>query len=206
MSKIITIHPDSPQLRLIRLVVDALKKGEVVAYPTDSSYALACHMGDKKALDRIRQIRQIDEKHHLTLVCKDLSEISNYARVGNDHYRLMKSNTPGAYTFILEASKEVPKRLMHPKRKTIGLRIPDHAITQAILEELGEPFMSTSLILPGKTQALVEPWDINEQIGHSVDLIVDGGYCADEDTTVVSFLDEVPQIVRQGRGSASILG
>ena len=206
MSKIISIHPDTPQLRLIRLVVDALKKGHVVAYPTDSSYALACHMGDKKALDRIRQIRQIDEKHHLTLVCKDLSEISNYARVGNDQYRLMKSNTPGAYTFLLEASKEVPKRLMHPKRKTIGLRIPDHAITQAILEELGEPFMSTSLILPNDTQALVEPWDINEQIGHSVDLIVDGGYCADDDTTVVSFLDEVPEIVRQGRGDASILG
>jgi len=205
MSTILTIHPDTPQVRLVRQVVEALRKGQVIAYPTDSSYALACLMGEKKAVDRIRKIREIDDKHHLTLVCRDLSEIATYARVANDQYRLMKSNTPGAYTFLLEASREVPKRLLHPKKKTIGLRIPDHAITQSILEQLGEPFMSTSLILPGADEALVEPWDINEQIGHAVDLIVDGGYCADEDTTVVSFLDEVPQIVRQGRGDASIL-
>jgi len=206
MSKILTIHPTTPQIRLVRQVIDALNKGQVIAYPTDSSYALACHMGDKKALDRIRQIRQIDEKHHLTLMCRDLSEIATYARVANDQYRLMKSNTPGAYTFLLEASREVPKRLLHPKRKTIGVRIPDHAITQAILDQLGAPFMSTSLILPNEEQALVEPWDINEQVGHLVDLIIDGGYCSDEDTTVVSLLDEIPEIVRQGRGDASILG
>lgn len=203
MSQFFSIHPETPQQRLIKQAVEIINKGGVVAYPTDSAYALACHMGDKQALERIRQIRRIDEKHHLTLMCRDLSEIATYAKVDNQVYRLLKNNTPGAYTFILLATKEVPKRLLHPKRKTIGLRVPDHAITLALLEELGEPLMSTSLILPNEEDALNEPWEIRDTLQNQVDLVIDGGYCANAESTVVSLLDDAPEIIRVGAGDPS---
>lgn len=200
MSQYFSIHPENPQSRLIKQAVEIIRQGGVIAYPTDSGYGLACHMGDKSALERIRDIRRIDEKHHLTLICRDLSELSSYARVDNAAFRLIKNNTPGPYTFILQASREVPRRLMHPKKKTIGLRIPDHPITQALLEELGEPLMSTSLILPGEEEPMVEPWEIRDTLEHQLDLVIDGGYCGIEPTTIVSLLDDVPEIIREGVG------
>lgn len=200
MSQFFAIHPENPQARLVRQAVDIIRQGGVIAYPTDSGYGLGCHMGDKSAVERIRAIRQIDDKHHLTLICRDLSELSLYARVDNTAFRLIKNNTPGPYTFILQATREVPRRLMHPKKKTLGLRIPDHPITQALLEELGEPLMSTSLILPGEEEPMVEPWAIREALEHSLDLVIDGGYCGNEPTTIVSLLDDVPEVIREGVG------
>ncbi|WLD56770.1 L-threonylcarbamoyladenylate synthase [Salinispirillum sp. LH 10-3-1] len=200
MSQFFAIHPETPQLRLIRQAVMIIRDGGVVAYPTDSGYALGCHLGDKNAVDRIRAIRQIDDSHHLTLICRDLSELSTYAKVENSAFRLLKNNTPGPYTFILNASREVPRRLMHPKKREIGLRIPEHPITMALLEELGEPLLSTSLIMPGEEDPRVEAWDIRETLEHSLDLIIDGGYCGFIPTTVVSLLDDVPVILREGAG------
>ena len=176
MSRILVIHPINPQFRLIDTVVAVLKDGGVIVYPTDTGYALGCHIGDKNALERIRKIRELDNKHNLTLVCRDLSEIAIYAKVGKSAYRLIKGLTPGPYTFILPATREVPRRLQHPRRRTIGLRVPENPIAKAILESLSEPIMSTTLILPNEETPMVDAQEINERIGHAVDLIVDGGY------------------------------
>jgi tRNA threonylcarbamoyl adenosine modification protein (Sua5/YciO/YrdC/YwlC family) len=199
------IHPDNPQLRLIRNAVDIIRQGGLVIYPTDSSYALGCQIGDKGAMERIRRIRKLDDKHNFTLVCRDLSEISTYAKVGNTEYRLLKTLTPGPYTFIHKATKQVPRRLQHAKRKTIGIRIPDNPIAQALLDELGEPLMSSTLILPGDEMPMTDPYEMRDLLGHEVDLVIDGGYCGLEPTTVVEMVDEVPQVVRQGLGDASLL-
>ena len=200
MSQFFSIHPENPQLRLIRQAVEIVRAGGVIVYPTDSAYALGCQIGDKKALDRIRQIRQLDKHHNFTLMCRDLSELSAYARVDNQVFRLLKTYTPGPYTFILDATAEVPRRLMHPKRKTIGLRVPGNPIALALLEELGEPLMSVTLIMPTDEYPLTDPYDIRDTLEHHVDLIVDGGYCGLEATTVVDLSGEVPQITRQGVG------
>ena len=192
MSQFFTIHPENPQLRLIRQAVEIVRAGGVIVYPTDSAYALGCQIGDKKALDRIRQIRQLDKHHNFTLMCRDLSELSAYAKVDNQVFRLLKTYTPGPYTFILDATAEVPRRLMHPKRKTIGLRVPGNPIALALLEELGEPLMSVTLIMPTDEYPLTDPYDIRDTLEHHVDLIVDGGYCGLEATTVVDLSGEVP--------------
>jgi tRNA threonylcarbamoyl adenosine modification protein (Sua5/YciO/YrdC/YwlC family) len=200
MSQTLVIHPRNPEPRLIRQAVDCLLKGGVIVYPTDSTYALACHMGDKEALEKIRRIRQLSDKHNLTLMCADLSAIATYAKVSNSAYRLLKAYTPGPFTFILDATAEVPRRLMHPKRKTIGLRIPDHPVSQAILAELGEPIMSTSLILPGHDQPLTEIYEIEEQLGRQVDLIIESGACGIEPSTVIDLVGGVPEVIRVGLG------
>lgn len=205
MSQYFTLHPENPQPRFIKQAVDIINKGGVVIYPTDSSYAIGCHLGDKKAMDRIRLIRQLDKNHNFTLVCRDLSEISKYAIVDNLNYRLMKSLTPGPYTFILPATREVPKRLLHPKRKTIGIRVPDNAVCSALLEELDQPLMSSTLTLPGEDYPLTDPYKIRVKLENMVDLIVDGGYSGNDATTVVSLIDEKPEILRQGLGSVDWL-
>ena len=202
MSQFYQIHPDNPQQRYIDKAVDIINSGGVIVYPTDSGYALGCHIGDKAAMERIRDIRQVDAKHNFTLVCRDLSEISLYAKVDNSAYRLIKNYTPGAYTFILKATKEVPQRLRNPKRKTIGLRVPDNHIAMALLGTLGEPLMSSTLILPGEDIPLTDPYDIRDTLEHSLDLIIDGGYCGIEPTTVVDLTNDVAVVTRQGLGSS----
>lgn len=204
MAQFFQIHPDNPQLRLIRQAVEIIRQGGVVIYPTDSSYALGCHIGDKGAMERIRRIRQVDEKHNFTLVCRDLSEISTYAKVDNQQYRLLKTLTPGPYTFIHPATKQVPRRLQHAKRRTIGIRIPDNRIAQALLDELGEPLMSSTLILPGDELPLTDPYEMRDLLGHQVELVIDGGYCGFEPTTVVDMEGEVPVVTRAGKGDASL--
>ncbi|MEJ6539167.1 MAG: L-threonylcarbamoyladenylate synthase [Halioglobus sp.] len=203
MSQFYQIHPENPQARLIRNAVDIIHNGGVVVYPTDSGYALGCHIGDKTALDRIRRIRKLDDKHNFTLVCRDLSEIATYAKVNNTSYRLLRHTTPGAYTFILQATSEVPRRLMHPKRKTVGLRVPDNAIAAALLADLGEPLMSVTLIMPGDEFPLTDPYDIRETLEHEVDLVIDGGYCGMEPTTVVDLADDRSVILRTGKGDVT---
>ena len=203
MSQFFQIHAQSPQPRLIKQAAEIIQKGGVVVYPTDCAYAIACHIGDKKAVERLKQIRQLDDNHHLTLVCEDLSQIATYAKVDNEAYRILKSHTPGAYTFILKASKEVPKKLLHPKKKTIGLRVPDNAIAIALLKELGEPMLSSSLILPNEELPLIDPYDIRQTLEHSLDLIIDGGYCGMEVTSVVSLVDGEVEVLRQGMGDTS---
>lgn len=203
MSQFYQIHPENPQARLIRNAVDIIHNGGVVVYPTDSGYALGCHIGDKTALDRIRRIRKLDDKHNFTLVCRDLSEIATYAKVNNTSYRLLRHTTPGAYTFILHATSEVPRRLMHPKRKTVGLRVPDNAIAAALLADLGEPLMSVTLIMPGDEFPLTDPYDIRETLEHEVDLVIDGGYCGMEPTTVVDLTDDRSVILRAGKGDVT---
>ena len=203
MSQFYQIHPENPQARLIRNAVDIIHNGGVVVYPTDSGYALGCHIGDKTALDRIRRIRKLDDKHNFTLVCRDLSEIATYAKVNNTSYRLLRHTTPGAYTFILQATSEVPRRLMHPKRKTVGLRVPDNAIAAALLADLGEPLMSVTLIMPGDEFPLTDPYDIRETLEHEVDLVIDGGYCGMEPTTVVDLADNSSVILRAGKGDVT---
>ncbi len=205
MAQFFQIHPDNPQPRLIRGAVETLRGGGLIIYPTDSSYALGCRIGDKAAMDRIREIRRLGPNHNFTLVTRDLSEISQYAKVGNEQYRLIKTLTPGPYTFLLKATRQVPKRLQHPKRKTIGIRVPDNAISQALLEELGEPIMSSTLMLPGDEMPLTDPYDIKDTLGHAVDLIIDGGYCGFEPTTVIDLTDDAPTIVRQGKGECAHL-
>jgi tRNA threonylcarbamoyl adenosine modification protein (Sua5/YciO/YrdC/YwlC family) len=204
MSALVTIHPDDPQPRLISQVVECLNAGGVVIYPTDSSYAFGCRIGEKDALDRIRQIRRLDHNHNFTLVCRDLSEIAAYAKVDNTAYRLLKAYTPGPYTFILPATRQVPRRLQHPKRKTIGLRVPDNAITQAILAALGEPIMSSTLALPDEELPMTDPYDMRDVLGERVDLIVDGGYCGYEFTTVVDLTGGVPSVLRVGKGDVNV--
>ncbi|WP_456405740.1 L-threonylcarbamoyladenylate synthase [Thiolapillus sp.] len=204
MAQFFQIHPENPQPRLVRQAVEILRGGGVIIYPTDSSYAIGCHVGDKAAMDRIRQIRRLDDKHNFTLVCRDLSEISQYTKLGNQQYRLIKSLTPGPYTFILKATKQVPKRLMHPKRKTIGIRIPDNRIALALLEELNEPILSSTLILPGEELPMMDPYDMKQTLENQVDLIIDGGYCGYDPTTVVVMEDDEPWIARHGKGDASL--
>lgn len=202
MSQFFEIHPDNPQPRLIRQAVDILRNGGVAVVPTDSCYAIVCHLGDKSALERILRIRQLDNRHNFTLVCRDLSEISTYARIDNSAYRLLKAYTPGAYTFLLRATAEVPRRLQHPKRKTIGIRVPDHPILGALLMEHGQPLMSTSMILPGSELPETDAETIRDKLERQVDLIVDGGSCGIEPTTVVDLTEPAPQVIRHGRGSA----
>lgn len=203
MSQFYQIHPENPQARLIRHAVEIIREGGVVVYPTDSAYALGCQIGDKKALDRIRRIRKLDDKHNFTLVCRDLSEIATYAKVNNTAYRLLRHATPGPYTFILQATSEVPRRLMHAKRKTVGLRVPDNAIATALLADLGEPLMSVTLIMPGDEFPLIDPYDIRETLEREVDLVIDGGYCGMEPTTVVDLVDETPVVLRAGKGDTA---
>ena len=200
MSQLYQIPPDNPQARLIHHAVEIIRDGGVVVYPTDSAYALGCHIGDKNALDRIRRIRKLDDRHNFTLVCRDLSEIATYAKVDNTAYRLLRHCTPGPYTFILRATSEVPRRLMHPKRKTVGLRVPDNRIAAALLEDLGEPLMSVTLIMPGDELPLIDPYDIRETLEREVDLVIDGGYCGMEVTTVGDLADDSPLIMRAGKG------
>lgn len=204
MSQFFRIHPVNPQLRLIRQAVEILQGGGVIVYPTDSAYALGCHIGDKKAIDRIREIRRLEQDHHFALVCKDLSDIGVYAKVSNTAYRQIKHATPGPFTFILPASREVPRRLVDSKRKTIGLRVPDNEICHALLSELGEPIMSTTLILPGDQYPLTDPDEIRLMMEHQVDLIIDGGFGHLESTTVVNLESDYPEIVREGMGDIDL--
>jgi tRNA threonylcarbamoyl adenosine modification protein (Sua5/YciO/YrdC/YwlC family) len=200
LSQFYQIHPDNPQARLIRNAADIVRGGGVIVYPTDSAYALGCQIGDKNALDRIRRIRKLDDRHNFTLVCSDLSEIATYAKVDNAAYRLLRHCTPGPYTFILKATSEVPRRLMHPKRKTVGLRVPDNRIAAALLADLGEPLMSVTLIMPGEEYPMIDPYDIRDTLQHEVDLVIDGGYCGMEPTTVVDLADDTPMVLRVGKG------
>jgi tRNA threonylcarbamoyl adenosine modification protein (Sua5/YciO/YrdC/YwlC family) len=206
MSQFFQVHPDNPQLRLIKQAAQIIDAGGIVALPTDSCYALVCHLDDKNAVERLRRIRAVDDKHHLTLLCRDLSEISSYARVDNRQYRLLKATTPGPYTFILEATKEVPRRLSHPSRKTIGLRVPENRIAHALLEELGQPLLGTTLILPGQGEPLTDPDDVRELLERQVELVIDGGACGLEPTTVLDLTGEEPVLIRQGRGNVAPFG
>lgn len=203
MAQFFQIHPENPQQRLILQAADIIRKGGIVVYPTDSAYALGCHIGDKDALERIRTLRKLDKNHNFTLMCRDLSEIATYARVDNQVFRLIKNHTPGAYTFILEATADVPRRLMHPKRKTIGLRVPDNPIALALLEELGEPLMTSSLLLPGDELPMTDPYDIRDTLQQHVELVIDGGYCGLEPTTVIDLTGNAPELIRQGKGDFS---
>ena len=206
MAQFFEVHPENPHTRLLKQAVALLERGGIAAVPTDSSYALVCHLDDKAAADSLRRIRGVDDKHHLTLLCRDLSELANYARVDNKQFRLLKAATPGPYTFILEASKEVPRRLSHPSRKTIGLRVPEHAITLAILEELGQPLLGSTLIMPGETQPLNDPEEIRERLEKQLDLVIDGGPCVCEPSTVIDLTGAEPVLVRAGRGSLAPFG
>jgi tRNA threonylcarbamoyl adenosine modification protein (Sua5/YciO/YrdC/YwlC family) len=203
VSQYFQIHPLNPQARLIQQAVAIVRGGGVVAYPTDSAYALGCQLGDKAALERIRRIRKLDDKHNFTLVCRDLSELGTYARVDNTAYRLIRNHTPGPYTFILKATDEVPRRLLHPKRRTIGLRVPENPIALALLESLGEPLMSVTLLLPGEDLPMTDPESIRERLEHELDLVIDGGACNTELTSVIDLADDVPSVIRVGRGDVS---
>jgi tRNA threonylcarbamoyl adenosine modification protein (Sua5/YciO/YrdC/YwlC family) len=205
MSQFFQIHPVNPQARLIRQAVEIIRAEGLIVYPTDSSYALGCPVGDKRGMERIHRIRALDGKHNFTLVCRDLSEIATYARVDNRAYRLLKSLTPGPYTFILSATHEVPRRLQNPKRRTIGIRVPDHAIVQALLAELGEPLMSSTLMLPGAEMPETDPIEIRERLEHDVDLVIDGGLCGLEPTTVIDMSSGAPEVVRVGCGPVDML-
>jgi tRNA threonylcarbamoyl adenosine modification protein (Sua5/YciO/YrdC/YwlC family) len=204
MTQYFQIHPDNPQPRLIRQAAEIIDAGGIVALPTDSSYALVCHLDDKDAVDRLRRIRGIDDKHHLTLLCRDLSEIANYARVDNKQYRLLKAATPGPFTFILEATREVPRRLSHPSRKTIGLRVPENAIAQSLLEQLSQALIGTTLIPAGSDAPLNDPDEIRDNLQRQVELVIDGGSCSLGPTTVVDLTGDSPVVLRRGRGDASL--
>ena len=203
MTHFFTIHPENPQLRLIKQAAAMVRDGAVIVYPTHSCYALGCHLGDKDAVARIRQIRGVDENHYMTLMCRDLSELARYARVSNPQFRLLKNNTPGSYTFILDATKEVPRRLQHPKRSTVGIHIPDHPVALALLEELGEPLLSSTLILPNEEQPLNDAEEIRNCLDHQVDLVLDGGAVGLEPTTVVDLTGDTPVLVRRGKGDVA---
>jgi tRNA threonylcarbamoyl adenosine modification protein (Sua5/YciO/YrdC/YwlC family) len=200
MSQFFQIHPENPQKRLIKQAVDILRSGGVIVYPTDSAYAIGCRLGDKQASDRIKRLRRLDDKHNFTLVCRDLSDIGVYAKVDNTQYRLLKTYTPGPYTFILGATSEVPRRLLHPKRRTVGVRVPKNAIVEALLGEFGEPIMSSTLILPGETDPMTDPEEIRDTLEHELDLIIDGGFCGVDATTVVNFTGDTPEVTRVGKG------
>ena len=203
MSQFFAIHPETPQARLIQQAVSIIQGGGVIVYPTDSAYALGCQLGDKKAMERIRRIRSLQENHNFTLVCRDLSELGTYAHVDNTTYRLLRHATPGPYTFVLEATREVPRRLIQPKRKTIGLRVPDHPIPQALLHALNEPLMSATLIMPGDDYPMTDPYDIRHYLEHEVDLVIDGGFCGLEATSVVDLTGPTPVVLRAGVGDVS---
>lgn len=200
MSQFFQIHAENPQVRLVRQSVEIIRQGGVIVYPTDSAYALGCRIGDKAALDRIRQLRRLDDKHNFTLVCRDLSQLGEYAKVDTSAFRLLKAHTPGPYTFILDATREVPRMLLHPKRRTIGLRVPGNPIAHALLAELGEPLMSVSLVLPGDEHPLSDPYEIRDRLEKLVDLIIDGGYGSLEASTVISLLGGEPEVLREGCG------
>ena len=206
MAQLFSVHPLNPQLRLLRQAAQLIDHGAVAAIPTDSSYALVCHLDDKPAADRLRRIRHVDERHHLTLLCRDLSEIANYAKVDNVQYRLLRQVTPGPYTFILEATREVPRRLSHPSRKTIGIRVPEHPVALGLLDVLGQPLISTTLLLPGDDVPLNDAQLILERIGHDLDIVIDAGACGIEPTTIVDLTGKEAVIVRRGRGPVEALG
>ena len=205
MSQYFVIHPETPQRRLIRRAVEIINRDGLIVYPTDSCYALGCHIGNKRAMRRIQKIRQLSDKHHFTLVCRDLSQLSNYAIIDNSAYRLMKACTPGPYTFLLKATHEVPRRLQMPKRKTIGLRTPDHPVALQLCENLGQPLMSSTLILPGEKEPLLDPLIMRERLEHEVDLVINGGYCGVQVTTVIDLTASTPMVVRQGKGDGGWL-
>ncbi|MEE4298619.1 MAG: L-threonylcarbamoyladenylate synthase [Pseudomonadales bacterium] len=205
MAQFFSIHPENPQPRLVHQACEIVRKGGVIVYPTDSAYAIACEIGDKDGVERIRRIRQVGKDHNFTLVCRDLSELATYARVDNSLFRLLKAHTPGPYTFILDATREVPRRLAHPKRRSIGLRVPEHPIALALLAELDAPLMSSTLILPGEELPMTDPWDIRETLEHQVDLVIDGGFCGLEATTVVDLTGPEPILVRLGCGPVDTL-
>lgn len=204
MSQFLSLHPETPQKRHIQTAIDVLESGGVIVYPTDSGYALGCALGEKKAVDRIRAIRKLDHRHNFTLVCRDLSDIALYAKVDNVNYRLLKQSTPGPFTFILKATSEVPNRLMHPKRKTIGVRIPDNKIAMELLHVFNQPLMSVSLIMPNDDLPLTDAWEIKAVLFNQVDLILDGGFCGMEPTTVVALFNDQPEVIRHGLGDASL--
>jgi tRNA threonylcarbamoyl adenosine modification protein (Sua5/YciO/YrdC/YwlC family) len=206
VAQFFSIHPDNPQLRLIRQAAAIVRAGGVIAYPTDSCYALGGQLGDKNVMTRVRAIRQVDEHHHFTLMCRDLAEISHYAKIDNSQYRLLKASTPGSYTFIFQATREVPRRLQHPKRNTIGLRVPNHAVVQALLTELNEPLLSSTLILPGDEFPLNDTGEIRNRLEHQVELVVDGGACGLEMSTVIDLTSGTPMLIRQGKGSLAPFG
>lgn len=206
MAQYFSLHPEQPQARLIRQAAEIIRGGGLVAFPTDSAYALGGHTGDAALLERIRRIRGVDDRHHFTLLCRDLSEISTYARVDNTQYRLLKATTPGPYTFILEGTRELPRRLLHPKRKTIGLRVPEHAVVSALLAELDEPLLSSTLLLPGDDLPLTDPEEIRDRLEKQVDLVIEAGFCGPEATTVIDLTGGAPTLVRAGRGDLSPFG
>lgn len=206
MSQFFSLHPEHPQLRLIRQAADIIRKGGLIAFPTDSAYALGGHMGDAQLLERIRRIRNVDERHHFTLMCRDLSEIATYARVDNSRFRLLKATTPGTYTFILEGSRELPRRMLHPKRKTIGLRVPDHQVVAALLAELGEPLLTSTLLLPGEDLPLTDAEEINERLGKQVDLVIEAGFCGPDATSVIDLTTDEPSLIRAGKGDLAPFG
>ncbi|MGP3963201.1 L-threonylcarbamoyladenylate synthase [Nonomuraea sp. 3N208] len=204
MAKYFDVHPDNPQPRMIRQAVDLLHADGLIAYPTDSCYALGCRLGNKEGIDRIREIRHLGDDHHFTLVCKDFAQFGQFVHVNNALFRSLKAATPGGYTFILPATKEVPRRLLHPRKKTVGVRIPDHVVTQALLTELGEPLLSSTLLLPDETEPMTQGWEIKERLDHVVDAVIDSGECGDEPTTVIDFSQNEPEILRRGTGDPSL--
>ena len=206
MAQFFSVHPDNPQLRLLKQAVQLLNQGSVLAVPTDSSYALVCHLDDKNAVDQLRRIRGIDEKHHLTVLCRDLSELANYAKVDNRQFRAIKQATPGPFTFILEATKEIPRRVSHPQRKTIGLRVPDHKVLQALLATHGAPLLAATLIMPGEELPLNDPEEIRERLEHQVGAVIDAGACSRAPTTVIDMGGDEPVVIRQGQGDPARLG
>ncbi|MEI7431598.1 MAG: L-threonylcarbamoyladenylate synthase [Betaproteobacteria bacterium] len=206
MARYLSIHPDDPQPRLLAQAAEILRSGGLIAFPTDSCYALGCALGDKDALERIRRIREVDDRHHMTLMCRDLSEIAQFAKVDNAQYRLLKSTTPGSYTFILEGTKELPRRVLHPKRKTIGLRVPANKVALALLETIGEPLLTTTLMLPGDEAPLTEGWEIQDRLDDLIELILDGGHCGTEPTTVIDLTSLPPELLRAGRGALEPFG
>ncbi len=206
MSQFFTLHPTHPEARLIKRAAEIVRSGGVIAYPTDSCYALGCHIGDKTAMERIRKIRDVDERHHFTLVCRDLSEIGTFAKVNNSQYRLLKAHTPGSYTFILQATRELPRRIAHPKRATVGVRVPEHVAALALLAELNEPLLSSTLMLPSDVEPLNDADEIRRKLNHQVDLILDGGACGVVPTTVIDLSGDEPILVRQGKGDSTVFG
>lgn len=206
MAQYFVIHPENPQARLIHQAVTILNNGGVIAYPTDSTYALGCVLGNTEAQRRIREIRAVDESHHFTLVCRNLAEIGNYAQIDNSQFRLLKANTPGQYTFVLKATREVPRRLQHPKRSTIGIRVPQHAVTQAILDELNQPLLSMTLLIPGDDAPMNEAWEIRDRLEHQVELVIDAGACIAEPTTVIDLTGNEPELIRMGAGDPAPFG
>jgi tRNA threonylcarbamoyl adenosine modification protein (Sua5/YciO/YrdC/YwlC family) len=206
MSQFFTLHPTHPEARLIKRAAEIVRSGGVIAYPTDSCYALGCHIGDKAAMERIRKIRDVDERHHFTLVCRDLSEIGTFAKVNNSQYRLLKAHTPGSYTFILQATRELPRRIAHPKRATVGVRVPEHVAALALLAELNEPLLSSTLMLPNDVEPLNDADEIRRKLNHQVDLILDGGACGVVPTTVIDLSGDEPILVRQGKGDSTVFG